>query len=47
MGIVVGAFALAVAALLVVCHYCREWLMQRQLRRMDYRHCWDLMRHRR
>jgi hypothetical protein len=46
-GIVVGSFALAVAALLVIGHYRREWMRQRLLRRMDHRHCWDVMRQRR
>jgi hypothetical protein len=46
-GIVVGSFGLVVGAVLVVGHYRREWMRQRLLRRMDHRHCWDLMRNRR
>jgi hypothetical protein len=46
-GIVVGSFGLVVAALLVIGHYRREWMRRRLLGRMDYRHCWDVMRDRR
>lgn len=46
-GIIVGSFGLVVAALLVVGHYRREWTRQQLLRRMDHRHCWDVMRNRR
>jgi hypothetical protein len=45
--IVVGPFALAVAAPLVIGHYRREWMRQRLLRWMDHRHCRDVMRYRR
>ncbi|KLU20549.1 hypothetical protein EOS_40575 [Caballeronia mineralivorans PML1(12)] len=45
-GIIVGSFGLVVAAVLVAGHYRREWARQRQLRRMDHRHCWDVMRNR-
>jgi len=45
-GIIVGSFGLVVAAVLVAGHYRREWVRQRQLRRMDHRHCWDVMRNR-
>ena len=44
-GIVVGSFTLAVAAPLVIGRYRREWM--RLLRRMDHRHCRDVMPHRR
>jgi hypothetical protein len=47
MGVVVGSFALAIAAMLVMGHYRREHLRERLLRRMDHRHCWDVMRRRR
>ncbi|SOE74589.1 hypothetical protein SAMN05446635_5364 [Burkholderia sp. OK233] len=47
MGVVVGSFALAIAAMLVMDHYRREHLRERLLRRMDHRHCWDVMRRRR
>jgi hypothetical protein len=47
MGVVVGLFALAIAAILVMGHYRREHLRERLLRRMDHRHCWDVMRRRR
>lgn len=46
MGVVVGAFVLAIAATLVIGHYRREHLRERLLRRMDHRHCWDVMRRR-
>lgn len=46
MGVVVGSFVLAVAAMLVMGHYRREHLRERLLRRMDHRHCWDVMRRR-
>jgi hypothetical protein len=35
MGVIVGAFALAIAATLVMGHYRREHLRERLLRRMD------------
>ncbi|WP_181448362.1 hypothetical protein [Paraburkholderia phytofirmans] len=46
-GIVVGSFALAIAALMVIGHYRREWTRRRLLRRMDHHHCWEVMRQRR
>ena len=46
MGMIVGSFVLAIAALLIVGHYRREHLRKRLLRRMDHRHCWDVMRRR-
>jgi len=45
-GILVGSFALALAALMVIGHYRRESMRQRLLRQMDHRHCWDVMRQR-
>lgn len=47
MSVVVGVFILAIAAMLVIGHYRREHLRERLLRRMDHRHCWDVMRGRR
>jgi hypothetical protein len=47
IGVVVGSFALVVAASMVIGHYRRERTRQRLLRRMDHRHCWDVMRQRR
>ncbi len=41
MGVVVGAFVLAIATTLVIGHYRREHLRERLLRRMDHRRCWD------
>jgi hypothetical protein len=46
MGMVVGLVVLAIAALLIIGHYRREHRRERLLRRMDHRHCWDLMRRR-
>jgi hypothetical protein len=46
MGMVVGSVALAIAALLIIGHYRREYQRERLLRRMDHRHCWDVMRRR-
>lgn len=46
MGIVVGSFVLAILATLIIGHYRREHRRERLLRRMDHRHCWDVMRHR-
>jgi hypothetical protein len=45
-GVFVGSFTLAIAAWLVIGHYRRESMRQRLLRRMDHRHCWDVMRSR-
>jgi hypothetical protein len=47
MGIVVGSFVLAIAAMLIIGHYRREHRRDRLLRRMDHRQCWDVMRRRR
>jgi hypothetical protein len=47
IGVIIGAFVLAIAATLVVGHYRREHLRERLLRRMDHRHWWDVMRRRR
>ncbi|NPT62358.1 hypothetical protein GNZ13_49610 [Paraburkholderia sp. 5N] len=41
---VAGSFVLAIAAMLVAGHYRREHLRKRLLRRMDHRHCCDVMR---
>lgn len=46
MGVVVGVFALVIAASLVIGHYHREYQRTRVLRRMDPRQCWDVMRRR-
>jgi hypothetical protein len=46
-GIAVGLFGLTAAVLLVADHYRRELTRRRQLRQMDHRHCWEVMRHRR
>ena len=46
MGVVVGSFVLAIAATLIIGHYCREHRRERLLRRMDHRQCWDVMRRR-
>ena len=48
MGMVVGSFvlAIAIAAMLITGHYRREHRRERLLRRMDHRHCWDVMRRR-
>jgi hypothetical protein len=46
VAIVVGSFVLAIAVMLVVGHYRREYLREQLLRRMDHLHCWDVMRHR-
>ncbi|MGX6998184.1 hypothetical protein [Caballeronia sp. KNU42] len=46
MGMVVGLFALASAAMLVIAHYRREHRRKRLLRRMDHRQCWEVMRRR-
>jgi hypothetical protein len=47
MGMVVGLFVLTSAAVLVIGHYRREHLGERLPHRMDHRHCWEVMRHRR
>ena len=46
MGMVVGLFVLASAAMLVIAHYRREHRRKRLLRRMDHRQCWEVMRRR-
>jgi integral membrane sensor domain MASE1 len=46
MGMVVGMFVLASAAMLVIAHYRREHRRKRLLRRMDHRQCWEVMRRR-
>ncbi|MGF6759013.1 hypothetical protein [Paraburkholderia sp. GAS334] len=46
IGVIVGSFALAIAATLVVGHYRREHLRERLLRRMDHRHRWEVTRRR-
>jgi hypothetical protein len=42
VGIAVGFFGLALAALLVASHYRRELIRHRMLRQMDPRQCWDV-----
>ncbi|SOE47229.1 hypothetical protein SAMN05446635_0138 [Burkholderia sp. OK233] len=46
-GIVVGLCGLSAAVLLTAGHYWSEMMRRRQLRRMDHRDCWEVMRHRR
>lgn len=46
LGMVIGLFVLASAAMLVIAHYRREHLRKRLLRRMDHRQCWEVMRRR-
>jgi hypothetical protein len=46
-GIVVGLCGLSAAMLLVAVHYWREMKRRRQLRQMDHRDCWEVMRGRR
>jgi hypothetical protein len=46
VGMVVGVFALAIAATLIIGHYRREHLRARLLKRMDPHRCWDVMRRR-
>ena len=46
MGMVVGLFVLASAAILVIAHYRREHRRKRLLHRMDHRQCWEVMRRR-
>ncbi|SAL85782.1 hypothetical protein AWB74_07437 [Caballeronia arvi] len=47
VGVVVGACVLAIAAVLIIGRYRREYLRERLLRQMDHRQCWDVMQHRR
>lgn len=44
VGVIVGLFALVIAATLVLGHYRREHLRERLLRRMDHRHWWHVTR---
>lgn len=46
IGITVGLCGLAAAVLLVAGHYWREWSHRKQLKRMDHRDCWEVMRKR-
>ena len=46
MGMVVGSFVLAIAAMLIIGPYRREHRRELLLRRMDHCHCWDVMRRR-
>jgi len=46
MGIVAGSLVLAISATVIVGHYRREHMRKQQLRRMDHRQCWEVMRRR-
>lgn len=46
MGVIVGSFVLAIAAILVIGHYRREHLRERLLRQMDHHLHADLRRRR-
>ena len=46
MGIVIGSLVLTILATLIIGHYRREHRREQLLRRMDHRHCWEVMRRR-
>lgn len=47
IGIVARSVVLAISVTVIVGHYLREHRRAQQLKRMDFRQCWEVMRRKR